>query len=167
MKRIGYLLGFFLLCGGCASTPQSASFLREQAGGLPVFAAFVYEEDVHAVGKTFSTADWYWEESYPTVAESVRKADRFASYDRALTSGADLIVIAKNQVYGSRDVFKTSLVVYVRDSQRNLLTETGFQGKKTTREDAPATFQTLGQLMKDHIQNSRKVKTAVQRRSRK
>lgn len=152
------ILTLTLLISGCASTPETGSYLREQSGGLPLFAAFVYEEEVHAVGGGFSAAPVYWKEAYPVAAESVMKANRFASYDEALTSGADILVIAKNRVYGSRDIYKTSLVVYVRDRGRNLLAETGFQGKQTTKADEKATFRALGQLIRDHIHNSRKVK---------
>lgn len=167
MKNSLSLLACLLLGAGCASTSDPTSYLREQSEGFPVFAAFVYEEEVHAVGGAFSTDQVFWEFAYPVVAKSVQKANRFASYNDALTSGADLIVLAKNKVYGSRDMYKTSLVLYVRDPGRNLLAETGYQGKQTMKADEEATFQTLGQLMRDHIRNSEKVKALVRRVNKK
>ena len=155
------MICFVSFVAGCVSTSDTDFYLREQPEGLPVFAAFVYEEEVHAAGKSFSVEPVFWKSAYPLAAESVQKANRFDSYDEALTSGADVIVMARNRVYGSRDIYKTSLVVYVRDRNRSLLAETGFQGKQTTKYEEDAAFRAMGQLIGNYIGKSIKVKPFV------
>ena len=155
--RFTIFIALAFLSAGCASTPEPASYLLQRSDALPVSAAFVYEEEVHGVDGAFRIGPVFWDHAYPTAAESVNRADRFASYDEALTSGADLIVIAKNRVYGGRDIYKTSLVLYIRNQNRTLLAETGFQGKQTTRKDEASALRAIGRLMRHYIRNSEKV----------
>ena len=160
-KMIAYLGVLAMLSSlvGCASSSRGArDVMQTEDAPIPVTAAFVYKETVHAVGMDFSLEKYFWKHCYPVVAKSFTEAQRYRDYDEALRASPDLIVICQNTVHGGKRQFKFSMVMKVRDSKERLVTEEAYKEKLATPRDANVTFEAIGLLMQEQLSRTIRIR---------
>ena len=151
VRRASSIILPILLLSGCVTGSSKTPNQIETAGATPVSVGFVYKENIHAVGASFSLEKAYWRRVFPAAATAFENARRYSSVNEALSSGSDLVVIAKNTVHGGKKRFKFSLLVTVRDSKERLIMETAFKEKLATNKTLERAFTTVGQQLKDQL----------------
>lgn len=154
-------LGLLLLAG--CSTPPEAPRTVTTPGGRSLEAGFVYEEAVHPVGKPFSLEGLYWDSFFPEAATAFEASHRFDSYEEALRSDVDVLVIGKATVHGARDGCKMTLELVCRDLSEKELLHHGFRDKKLTGETAEAVFESLGRQTAGILSEARKLRRSSPR----
>jgi hypothetical protein len=151
-----------LLLAGCAGTPEAPRALSTP-GGRSFKAGFVYQEEVYAAGAPFSLRDLYWNSFFPQAATAFKEAYRFDSYEEALRSEVDLLVVGEATVHGAREGFKVTLEVVCRDLSEREIMRHGFHEKTATAKTADLVFQGLGTQAADVLASSRKLRKSSPR----
>jgi hypothetical protein len=135
--------------------------------GMPLVVGFVHEESVHAVGSSFSTDQWFWEDLFPVAGQAFSEARRFESRDQALASDVDLVAVGESLVYGSKSKFTYTLSVRVMTPREKTLTRAKIHQRPISATDAEEAFGAMGALIAKDLSASEELRTFVAEKAAK
>ena len=151
-----------LILAGCSTPPEAPRVLTSSLG-RSLRAGFVYQEEVHAVGKPFSLADDFWSSFFPAAAAAFKESHRFDSYEEALRSDMDVLVVLDATVHGARQGCKITMEMLCRDRTEKELLHHGFREKTMTDDTAAVVFEGLGKQTADILSSERKLRKPAPR----
>ena len=144
---------------GCTTLPETPRVLNTPNGRW-LTVGFVFEEDIYAVGPSFSLADLYWRYFFPQAATAFRESRRFDSYDEALRADVDLVVVGEATVHGARKGFKMTLEIVALSLDEDEMMRHGFHERVANEETAELVFESLGKQAATLLTQSRKLRSS-------